>query len=53
MFLVTGGNGFVGNALVNELALRGLSVRSASRSIQTIIQRDVLAQRENVPFLAT
>ena len=32
MFLVTGGNGFVGSALVEELALRGNAVRSALRS---------------------
>ena len=32
MFLVTGGNGFVGSALVEELALRGIAVRSALRS---------------------
>ena len=35
MFLVTGGNGFVGSALVQEMALRGLAVRSASRSLPT------------------
>ena len=33
MFLVTGGNGFVGSALVEELALRGNTVRSALRSL--------------------
>ena len=32
MFLVTGGNGFVGSALVEELALRGNAVRAALRS---------------------
>ena len=35
MFLVTVGNGFVGSALVQEMALRGLAVRSASRSLPT------------------
>ena len=33
MFLVTGGNGFIGSAVVGELALRGLAVRSSERSL--------------------
>jgi len=35
MFLITGGNGFVGRPLTEEMALRGLSVRSASRMLPT------------------
>lgn len=41
MFLITGGNGFVGRALAAEMALRGLSVRSASHMLPTASSENI------------